>query len=604
LLCHLAKADRRKLLAHLSLCRRVSGRISTELQLNCRPGADPVFVELISSPSVAPDTGEQGFKSVITDITARKRAEMELRDAHGDLEERVRQRTRELTRANALLQEEITARKQADVALRESEERLRLMIEGTRDYAIFLLDTDGRVTTWNTGAEQITGYRAAEILGRHFSCFYTRADLLRGKPRRLLEAARSTGRAEDEGWRVRKGGSQFWASVIITAVYDQGGQLRGFLKVTRDITERREAQEVLRTSEKKLADFFDHSPFGLLWVSPRGEVRRVNRAGLEIFGCAPGECMNRPVMEFHADPAQAADILQRLARREVLQTCRAQLRRKDGTIRHVLIDASGLWKQGRMVHSRWFLRDITRRVELEREVLVVAERERQRIGQDLHDDLCQQLTGIEFLSQTLAGRLHVAHPEQADRAREIARLTREAIVHTRELAHGLSPVQLESMGLAGALQELAARSRRIFSVDCRFHCKHGFFNGGYEWGIHLYRIAQEAVSNAIKHGNATRLDIRLACPNGRLTLAVRDNGVGMPTNLRKRKGMGLHVMQYRAGVLGGTLALQANRSGGTTVLCTVNRSDLRLDRPEHQLLSAKDGSRVRKQPKQYQRTSN
>ncbi len=570
LFCHMAKADRRKLLAHFALCRRVSGRISTELQLDRLAGGEPVFVELISSPFIAPDTGERGFKSVIMDITARRRAEMELRQAHAELEERVRRRTRELTQANALLQEEITARQQADQAVRESEQRLRLMIEGTRDYAIFLLGTDGRVTTWNTGAEHITGYRAAEIVGRHFSRFYTREDVRDGKPRRLLEAARTTDRSEDEGWRVRKDGSRFWASVIITAVYDESRQLRGFLKVTRNITERRHAQEVLRSSERNLADFFDHSPFGLLWIGPRGEIRRANKAALELFGCTAEECLNRGVQEFYADPKQARRTLKRLARREVLEAQRAEWRRRDGALRHVLIDASGLWERGRMVHSRWFVRDITPRIELEREVLVVVERERQRIGQDLHDDLCQQLTGIEFLSQTLVGRLQISDSEQAGRAREIAQLIRDAIVRTRELAHGLSPVQIESVGLTGVLKELAAQSRKRFSVDCRFHCRPAALKGDYEWGIHLYRIAQEAVSNAIKHGRASRVNIRLARRNGSLVLAVRDNGMGMPPQPLPCRGMGLHVMRYRAGVIGGSLAIRSGQGGGTTVFCKVS----------------------------------
>ena len=344
----------------------------------------------------------------------------------------------------------------------------------------------------------------------------------------------------------------------------------GFLKVTRDITERRQAQEVLHSSEKNLADFFDHSPFGLLWIGPKGQIRRVNKAGLELLGCTLPECLNRRVQEFYADRALATDTLRRLTRREVLRARRAQLQRKDGTIRHVLIDASGLWTHGRMVHSRWFVRDITRQVELEREILVIAERERQRIGRDLHDDLCQQLTGIEFLSQTLAGRLQLRGEQEAERAREIAQLIREAILRTRELAHGLSPVVLETVGLAGALQELAAQSRRLFNVDCRFHCRSASLNGGYSLGIHLYRIAQEAISNAVKHGNATRVDIGLGRNNGRLVLAVRDNGVGMPPKLRKRKGMGLRVMRYRAGVIGGTLALQPNRNGGTIVSCSVS----------------------------------
>ncbi|MCX5701623.1 MAG: PAS domain S-box protein [Candidatus Omnitrophica bacterium] len=137
---------------------------------------------------------------------------------------------------NFLKQEEI---------LRKSEEQFRLVVEETVDYAIFMLDSDGRIVSWNKGAERIKGYRAGEIIGKHFSAFYTSEDIQRGKPEEELKKARVEGRCEDEGWRVRKDGSQFLANAIITALYDQAGNLRGFSKVTRDITKRKKSEDEL-----------------------------------------------------------------------------------------------------------------------------------------------------------------------------------------------------------------------------------------------------------------------------------------------------------------------------------------------------------------------
>lgn len=514
---------------------------------------------------------EGGYVNLyFSDVTRRKEAERALRRAHRDLERRVRERTSELARANAILKAEIAAREKADHALRESEERLSLVIESTKDYAIIMLDPKGRVASWNLGAEVINGYRAKEIRGRHFSCFYPRADIRAKKPRRLLELAQTTGRAEDEGWCVRKNGTRYWASVVVTALHDKSGRLRGYSKVTRDITEQREAQEALRLSERNLAQFFNESPFGLFWIGPRGKILRVNQAGLALLGLDPGDRINQRIQDFLAEPDRAADMLKRMACGEEAQNYRARLRRKDGTVAHVLIDANGLWENGRLLYSRWFVRDITRQLELEREVLVVAERERQRIGHELHDDLCQQLTGIEFLSQTLAGQLSGVSAVNADRAREIAQMVRKAIDHTRELAHGLAPVQLETVGLNGALEELAARTRRLFQIDCRFRSNAHAWTHDPALGIHLYRIAQEAVSNALKHGRAKRVEIGLVRNKYRLMLAVSDNGVGLPTKPRKSKGTGLRVMQYRAGAIHGHLVVRRNLKGGTTVSCTIN----------------------------------
>jgi PAS domain S-box-containing protein len=130
--------------------------------------------------------------------------------------------------------------------LRESEERFRILIEGVGDYAIFMLDPEGRVASWNDGARAIKGYRAEEIIGCSFDCFYPPEDIAAGKPVRELQQAREKGRCEDEGWRVRKDGSRFWADVAITALYGADGELRGFSKITRDITDRMQAQEKMR----------------------------------------------------------------------------------------------------------------------------------------------------------------------------------------------------------------------------------------------------------------------------------------------------------------------------------------------------------------------
>ncbi len=507
-----------------------------------------------------------------SDITQRQRAERALRQAFEQLEDRVLRRTRQLTRLNAHLLEEIDARRQVEEALRQSEQQYRMILEGTRDYAICLLDAEGRVATWNSGAESILGHRAKEILGQPFSRFYPRADVSRGKPEEMLLTARTAGRAEDEGWRIRKNGSAFWASTILTALRDKRRRLCGFLEVMRDITERRQAQEALQSSERKLADFFDEASLAFLWVGPRGQIRRVNRAGLELLGCATSNCVGRSLRGFCVAPAAGTRLLTWLTARRSLQNERLQLRRPDGTVRHVVIDANGLWEFGRLVHSRWVVRDVTRRVELQREIIAAAERERQRIGRDLHDDLCQQLTGIEFLSQTLAGGLRSGNGEHAARAREIAGMVRNAITRTRELAHGLAPMELETMGLAGALQALSRRTRKVAGIDCRFRCRAAALplDCSDPVTVHLYRIAQEAVANALKHARAKHVEISLR-RNGRLlTLAVKDDGVGLPARLRSGTGAGLRGLRYRAELIGGAIVFESRRGGGTTVTCSVS----------------------------------
>lgn len=148
--------------------------------------------------------------------------------------------------------ENVTNRRQAEQALRESEERFRLLVQNVREYAIFNLDPNGNVVTWNDGAERLKGYRAQEILGKHFSAFYPPEDVLSGKPERILARAAERGEVEDEGWRIRKDGSRFWANVVVTALRSSQGTLQGFAKVTRDMTERHGKEEALSKAKELL----------------------------------------------------------------------------------------------------------------------------------------------------------------------------------------------------------------------------------------------------------------------------------------------------------------------------------------------------------------
>src|SRR5580765_8396111 len=167
---------------------------------------------------------------------------------------------------------------------RASEEQFRLLVESVVDYAIFMLDPNGIVTTWNLGAERIKGYGADEIIGRHFSRFYLEEDVRAGLCDRELKEAAEVGRFECEGWRVRKDGSRFWANVVITAVRDPAnGSLVGFAKVTRDLTQRKLVEDALRESER-LRHTIDDAPVGTALVSLDGHLVRVNRAFCEVVG--------------------------------------------------------------------------------------------------------------------------------------------------------------------------------------------------------------------------------------------------------------------------------------------------------------------------------
>jgi PAS domain S-box-containing protein len=180
----------------------------------------------------------------------------------------------------------------------------RLLVESVQDYAIFMLDAQGYVATWNRGAEKIKGYRAEEIVGRHFSTFYPAADVEAGKPAAELVDATRDGRVEDEGWRVRKDGSLFWANVVITALHDDHGQLRGFAKVTRDLTQRREAVELLRESEQRLRLLIEAvSDYAIYMLDPTGHVTTWNAGAQKLKGYGTAEILGQHFSRFFPDEA-------------------------------------------------------------------------------------------------------------------------------------------------------------------------------------------------------------------------------------------------------------------------------------------------------------
>jgi diguanylate cyclase (GGDEF)-like protein/PAS domain S-box-containing protein len=168
--------------------------------------------------------------------------------------------------------------------MREIEETFRLLVGSVLDCAIFLLDPDGRVVSWNAGAERLKGYREEEILGQSFSRFYPREDIERGKPQHALELASAEGRFEQEGWRVRKDGSTFWANVVIAAVRDKAGKRLGFAKITRDLTERQLATERIKASEARLQAFMNHSPSLIFIKDLEGRYLHVNESFTRAFG--------------------------------------------------------------------------------------------------------------------------------------------------------------------------------------------------------------------------------------------------------------------------------------------------------------------------------
>jgi len=214
-------------------------------------------------------------------------------------------------------------------------------------------------------------------------------------------------------------------------------------------------------------------------------------------------------------------------------------------------------------------KEIRERMRLQKELLETGERERRRIGHELHDSLCQQLTGTalagHLTSQKLAGK---SAPEAAEVGR-LVELIEQAIELTRSLSRSLNPVEMQPSRLADNFQELAAGASGMFNVKCRFECHEFAPLPDVETATHLYHIAEEAIVNAVRHGRAKKIDLRLDSTEDEWTLSVADDGVGLPENFQNNKGMGLRIMAYRADLIGGTFNVARESGRGTRVTCVV-----------------------------------
>jgi two-component system sensor kinase FixL len=193
------------------------------------------------------------------------------------------------------------------------------------------------------------------------------------------------------------------------------------------------------------------------------------------------------------------------------------------------------------------------------EILEISDREQRRIGQDLHDDLCQTLAGIELMSEVLEEKLSAKSRPESVRAARIAERVQRAIEQTRMLARGLSPLEMESTGLMAALSELASNTEQLFGIRRVFEASSPVMIEDAAAATHLYRIAQEAISNAIKHGKSSEITISLKAEHNRITLAIKDDGAGFSQPGKRPRGMGLRIMKYRAGVIGGSLEVRRAR---------------------------------------------
>jgi PAS domain S-box-containing protein len=458
------------------------------------------------------------------------------------------------------------------------ESAFRLMVEGVLDYAIFMLDQTGHVISWNRGAERIKGYRPEDILGRHFSTFYPPEDIAARKPQRELETAVADGRLEDEGWRVRKDGTRFWANVVITALFDNTGELRGFGKVTRDMTERRRDQEALRASEERFR-LLVHGvrDYGIFMLDQTGHVISWNAGAERVKGYRAEEILGRHFSTFY--PPE--DIATGKPERELeVAVAEGSLEdegwrlRKDGTRFWANVVITALFAEtGELRGFGKVTRDMTERRRADQELLErrrlvshlveAQELERRRIAWDVHDDSVQAMVAVGMRLQLLAGRLPEEHAPAVIR---LDHAVRESVERLRMLVFRLRPPEIDH-GLVPALQGYLNDVAAAWGLTHEIH-DHLTQEPPADTAVTAFRICQEALANVGKHAHASRVEISLSTVDNGTSVEISDDGVGVTLSPEHQAGLehfGIIEMRDRAETAGGWWTLGRRPTGGTTV---------------------------------------
>jgi len=449
--------------------------------------------------------------------------------------------------------------------------------------AMVVADASGSIVFLNRQVSALFGYEADAVKGQRIEMLLP--ERFRAMHRQHCQGFVENGRRRPMGlgfklFALRKDGTEFPVEVSLSPITDETGVL--VIAAIRDLTERKRAEAALRASEARLRTIVETEPDCVKVVSPDGQLLERNAAGLAMFEVDSVEQANEHgLLNFICPEYRTA----------VCDMHQGVMGGNRGGLEFEIVGLKGTrrWLQchsapmreamGVVVARLAIVRDVTERKQLEGALLEASSREQQRLGHELHDGLGQDLTGISLLAAALGSSASQGKHPGAEELLHLAAMTGQAIATCRAIARGLTPVSDGTGGLIQALSDMVTQQRDSHRVDLRFEAIAGApIHLRADAQDHLYRIAQEAVTNAQKHGRAELINVTLDVQPALVRLEVLDNGVGLGSESHKSSGMGLKIMRYRAAMIGARLSIERGNPGGTLVVCHCSQPEYRIFR--------------------------
>jgi signal transduction histidine kinase len=450
---------------------------------------------------------------------------------------------------------EAARRAQAEEALRDVEERFRQIGEHAGKFLWMSDPQTDELIYVSPGCEEVwartreNSYASAREWAATFRG--GRRGAPNGEHAEIYQVAAADGRVT-------------WIRDRMFPIRDAAGQVIRMLGIAEDITDLKRAQEVLQTLDCKWRAITSTVMDMIFRIRKDGTVIEYKPADNVPFTLEESTVLNKTLKQL-LPASLATEAMQKIS--QALKTKQVQTMSGQFLLTEEVRDFEARAVFCGTDEVLAVVRDVTDRKRLEREILEVSSREQQRIGQDLHDSLGQHLTGITFLTKVLERKLDRENPEAAKEAAEIGRLVIQALAQTRNLARGLVPAEVERNGLVPALTELAESIERMCNVKCNFKSRNDVVVQDSAVATHVFRIAQEAINNSVKHGKCKQIDVTLSTVDDHLELCVTDNGTGFDSKA-KMDGLGLKIMHYRARRIGGSLEISSPEKGGTRVTCS------------------------------------